>query len=390
VGDELTRRDFLKLCALLGVGAVVTLYSSEIKRVIGQAAEEGGGKIHLIWLNLASDTGCTISMLQASNPDLIEAVEQLGISADFWKALMTPDYDLGWVTAGYTQEDLSQVPLFNAAFGDAPVDLLVVEGAPQLGTPHGSSQGHFCTTGIYNGNPVTGYDLLQRLAAKASYVLAVGQCSSFGGIPAASGNLTGAASVTDALKQASVSTKHPIINIPGCPANPDWTLVTLATVLQGIDPDLDDLGRPKAFFTSYIHDNCPRREAYNRGQMAKTFDDPVGCFWDLGCKGPITQSSCPVKMWNGGIGMCTLTGPMCWGCMHPNFPDPPTSEFFAQVADTPTILGVDVDEVGEVAIAGTAGILAVHALRRTLGKKEEESGKEKATPHSEPPPEAKQ
>jgi len=390
VEAELTRRDFLKLCALLGVGAVVTLYSSEIKRVVAQVAEQGGGKIHLIWLNLASDTGCTISMLQASNPDLIAAVENLGISADFWKAIMTPDYDLGWVSAGYTQEDLSQVPLFNAAFGNAPVDVLVVEGTPQVGTPHGSSQGYFCTTGKYNGNPVTGYDLLQRLAAKASYVVAVGQCSSFGGIPAASGNLTGAVSVKEALKQASVSTKHPIICIPGCPANPDWTLVTLTTVLQGIDPDLDDQGRPKAFFTSYIHDNCPRRDAYNRGQMAKTFDDPVGCFWDLGCKGPITQGSCAIKKWNGGIGFCTQAGPMCWGCMHPNFPDPPTSGFYAPVADTPTILGINVDEVGEVALAGTAGILAVHAIRRSIGKKEGGPEKEKAPAPSEPPSEAKQ
>jgi len=374
----------------MGVGAVVTLYSSEIKRVFGQVAEQNGGKIHLIWLNLASDTGCTISMLQASNPDLIEAVENLGISADFWKALMTPDYDLGWVTAGYTQEDLSQVPLFNAAFGNAPVDVLVVEGTPQVGTPHGSSQGYFCTTGKLNGTPVTTYDLLQKLAAKASYIVAVGQCSSFGGIPAATGNLTGAVPVSEALKLASVSTKHQIINIPGCPANPDWTLVTLATVLQGFDPDLDDQGRPKAFFTSYIHDNCPRREAYNRGQMAKTFDDPVGCFWNLGCKGPITQSSCPATKWNGGTGFCTLAGPMCWGCMHPNFPDPPTSAFYAPVADTPTILGVNVDEVGEVAIAGTAGILAVHAIRRSIGKKEGEPEKEKATPPTEPTSEAKQ
>jgi len=380
------RRDFLKLCAVMGVGTVVTLYSSEIKRVIGQVAEQGGGKIHLIWLNLASDTGCTISMLQASNPDLIEAVEQLGVSADFWKALMTPDYDLGWVSAGYTREDLSQVPLFNAAFGDAPVDVLVVEGSPQVGTPMGSSQGYFCTTGKYNGNSVTGYDLLQKLASKASYVVAVGQCSAFGGIPAAAGNVTGAVSVGEALRQASVSTKHPLINIPGCPANPDWVLVTLADVLQGKDPDLDDQGRPKAFFTSYIHDNCPRRDAYNRGQMAKTFDDPVGCFWDLGCKGPITQASCAITKWNGGTGFCTQEGPMCWGCMHPSFPDSPTSGFFSPIEDTPTIIGVNVDEVGEVAIAGAAGILAVHAIRRSVRKKEGEQDEGKATP----PPEQRQ
>jgi len=328
-------------------------------------------------------------MLQASNPDLIEAVVNLGISVDFWKAIMTPDYDLGWVSSGYTQEDTSQVPILNAAFGDAPLDVLVVEGTPQIGTPTGSSQGYFCTMGTNNGSLVTSYELLQRLAAKASYVVAVGQCSSFGGIPAGNGNVTGAVSVTGALKAASVATKRPVINIPGCPANPDWTLVTLATVLQGFDPELDDLGRPKAFFSSYIHDNCPRRDAYDRGQMATTFDDPVGCFWDLGCKGPITQAACAKTKWNSGIGFCTQAGPMCWGCMHPNFPDKPTSEFFSPLELSPTLLGLTVDNVGEVAIAGAAGILAVHAVKRTLSKKEDET-EEGGSPPAEEAQEAKQ
>jgi len=384
----LHRRDFLKLCTILGVETVIALYSPAIRRAIAEAAEQNGGRVHLIWLALASETGCTISMLQASNPDLIEAVETLNISADFWKALMTPDYDLGWVAAGYTREDLSQVPLFNAAFGDAPVDVLVVEGAPQLGTPSGGNPGDFCTVGVHNGAKITGYDVLQRLAAKASYVVAVGQCSAFGGIPAGKGNVTGAVSVTTALATAGVTTKKPVINIPGCPANPDWTLVTLATVLQGFDPDLDELGRPRAFFSSYIHDNCPRRGAYDRGQMAKTFDDPVGCYWELGCKGPITQSACALTKWNSGTSFCTQAGPMCWGCMHPSFPDPPTSEFFAPIEKTPTIIGVNVDEVGEVAIGGAAGILAVHAIRRSVGRKEEPE--ERAAPPPEQQPEAKQ
>jgi len=43
--------------------------------------------------------------------------------------------------------------------------------------------------------------------------------------------------------------------------------------------------------------------------------------------------------------------------------------------------------VGEVAIAGTAGILAVHAIRRNIGKKEGEPEKEESP---EPPSEAKQ
>jgi hydrogenase small subunit len=369
----LNRRDFLKLCAVMGAGTVAILYSFDIKRVISEAAAQNGGKVHLVWLLLGGDTGCTVSMFQASNPDLVEAVQSLSISADYWQTVMTPDYDLGWVAAGYTTEDRSQAPLMAAAFGNAPVDVLVVEGTPQTAAPPGGGQGAYCTIGEYGGAPVTGYELLQKLAAKAGTVVAVGSCSAFGGIPAGAGGGTGAVPVTEALRMAGVQTKSPVINLPGCPIQPDWTLITLATVLQGFSADLDDLGRPKAFFTEYIHDRCPRRPAYDRGEYAAAFDDPVGCYWKLGCKGPITQSSCAVTKWNGGTGFCTQAGPMCWGCMHPSFPETPTSSFFAPVEQTPKLLGLGLtaDEVGGAVVGGVAAILAVHGARRAVGKGEE-------------------
>jgi NiFe hydrogenase small subunit HydA len=381
-----TRRDFLKLCGVMGISAVVSFYAGDIRKVIAQSTEANGGKVHLIWLPMAGDSGCTISMLQASNPDLIGAVEDLQISADFWQPLMTPDYDLGWVSAGYTSEDRSQVPLMNAAFGNAPVDVLVVEGTPQIGTPPGGSPGDYCTIGEYNGKPVNAYDLLQKLAAKASYVVAVGQCSAFGGIPAAKGNVTQAVPVTKALKAAGVTTKNPVINLAGCPAHPDWTLITLASVLQGFNPELDELGRPKAFFSNIIHDGCPRRGAYGKGQFAATFDDPVGCFWKLGCKGPITQSSCPATKWNGGVSFCTQAGPMCWGCMHPNFPDPPTSPFFTQVELVPAFLGLNVDTIAEVATVGVAVAMGAHAIHHVIVRKKAEAEPPKAEKHNKGEP----
>ena len=249
--------------------------------------------------------------------------------------------------------------------------MLVVEGTPLIGAPPGGSPGDYCWIGEYNGKPATGYQLLQNLAAKASYVVAVGQCSAFGNIPAAKGNLTGGVSVTEALKTAGVTTKNPVINLAGCPAHPDWTLITLASVLQGFMPELDELGRPKAFFSSLIHDNCPRRGAYDAGQFAQAFDDPVGCYWKLGCKGPITQSSCGETKWNGGVSFCTQAGPMCWGCMHPNFPDPPTSPFFSQVELTPTFLGLNADTIGEAAGVAVAAVVGVHAVHHVLAKEKE-------------------
>jgi len=347
-----TRRDFLKLCTYMGAAAVVTYYAADIKKVFAQTAAQNGGKVHLVWLQAAGDSGCTISMLQASNPDLISAVQNLSLSADFWQTLMTPDYDLGWVSAGYDQEPDAQIPLMNAAFGSAPVDVLVVEGAIPVGTPTGSGTqpGDYCKIGTYNGADVNAYTLVQKLAAKASYVISVGQCSAFGGCPAGHGNLTEAVPVTKALSQAGVATAHPVINMAGCPAQPDWVLITLASVLQGYTPDLDSEGRPTAFYSRLIHDECPRRGYYDAGQFATGFDDPE-CLWQLGCKGPITLSSCAETKWNGGTGMCTLGGPMCWGCMHPSFPDAPTSGFFEALPHFP---GVDIPTLE---VAGAAALV---------------------------------
>ena len=372
---QVTRRDFLKLSGVLGAGFVITAYSADIKKVFAQVPD---GKVHLIWLQLAGDSGCSISMLQAYNPDLISSVVDLGISLDFWAPYMTPDYDLGWTTAGYVTENKSQVPLFNAAFGNAPVDVLVIEGTPQVGTPKGGVPGGFCTVGEMNGQPVTGYDLLQKLAAKATNVIAVGQCSAFGGIPAGKGNLTDATSVVNALKMAGVTTKNPVVNMPGCPANPDWTLVTLASVLQGYAPDLDSMGRPLSFYSETIHDHCPRRGAYDRGEFATVFDDSEGCLWKLGCKGPITYGACSLTHWNSGTGTCTLAGPMCWGCMNENFPDPPTAPFFDEIELTPAFFGLNVDDIAVGVAAASAGVIAVHAITKEVrehGKKEDGQAK---------------
>ena len=377
--ESVNRRDFLKLATFLGAGAVVAYYSGDIKRSFAQAAVQNNGKVHLIWLPMGGDSGCTISMLQASNPDLVEAAQNLQLSADFWQPIMTPEYQIGssgWMTEGYTVEDKSQVPLINAAFGDAPVDILVIEGTPQIAAPPGGSAGDFCQLAGYNA-----YELLQNLAPKATYVIAVGQCSSFGGIPAAKGNVTGGTSVTDALQKAGITTKNPVINIPGCPAQPDWTLITLSSVLQGFNPELDSLGRPKAFFSQYIHDTCPRRGYYDKGQFATSFDDPE-CLWNLGCKGPITLSACAVTKWNGGLSFCTQGGPMCWGCMHPSFPDPPTSGFFDAIPHAPGINLETLEIAG--AAAAVVGVGLAAGLTATSKKKNGEVGAGSAETEQKP------
>ena len=142
-------------------------------------------------------------------------------------------------------------------------------------------------------------------------MVAVGSCASFGGIPGAENNPTGAISAVQHLKNQGVST--PAILIPGCPCHPDWLLGTLTHVLKVGIPPLDALGRPKAFFSRLMHDQCARFPDYEREKFAKTFGDE-GCLFKLGCLGPITHTDCALRQWNGGVNSCIRAGAPCTGC----------------------------------------------------------------------------
>jgi hydrogenase small subunit len=90
-------------------------------------------------------------------------------------------------------------------------------------------------------------------------------------------------------------------------------------------PELDDKGRPKAFFGETIHDRCYRRPFYDQGKFAKTFDDEGArngwCLFELGCKGPVTHNACATAKWNGGTSWPVESGHGCLGCSEPDFWD---------------------------------------------------------------------
>ena len=81
----------------------------------------------------------------------------------------------------------------------------------------------------------------------------------------------------------------PVINIPGCPAHPDWItqiVVAVATGRAG-DVSLDDLQRPKTFFQSFTQTGCTRNMHFAYKVSATEFGQRKGClFYDLGCRGP--------------------------------------------------------------------------------------------------------
>jgi hydrogenase small subunit len=214
------------------------------------------------------------------------------------------------------------------------------------------------------GDPVTAGEALQWLANspggaawangnRCLGIVAQGTCASFGGIPAGRGNKTGAKSVKSYLASKGISV--PVINVPGCPPHPDWTVYPIAHILATTQlgsplslPALDRFGRPTAVysgsqgdeFTPFCYD-CPNKDTQNDGAIRKLGD--AGCLGSLGCKGPYTVGDCPIRGKNtsddgfsmnwcvGASGQNSAGGPAvshigegrhpCQGCIMEDFPD---------------------------------------------------------------------
>jgi hydrogenase small subunit len=194
--------------------------------------------------------------------------------------------------------------------------VLIVDG----GIPT-AKNGVYGSIGERNHREVSMVDRVVEFGKDALTIVAVGTCATFGGIPAAAPNPTGCQGVKELLESKGVET--PVINVSGCPPHPDWFVGTVASLLLlGLPAadQVDDFGRPLAFYGKLIHENCQRRAYFDEGKFAKKYGDP-GCLLELGCKGPITYADCPTRLWNTGVNWCVGSGGGCHGCTQPEFPD---------------------------------------------------------------------
>ncbi|HIQ01989.1 MAG TPA: twin-arginine translocation signal domain-containing protein, partial [Anaerolineales bacterium] len=340
-----SRRDFLKLSA----GSVAALGLS-LLRVPGfvkllQAAVE---EVPVIWLQAGTCTGCSVSVLNSLSPTIQEVlVDQVlpgkHLSLGYHATIMAAAGDLA-------MEAMEQVAVNKGGF------VLVAEGAFAT-----KDEGVYCEIGERAGHGITALEHLTRLGADAMAVLALGTCAAYGGIPAAPPNPTGCQSVGQVFAEHGITT--PVINLPGCPPHPDWFVGTVATVLIGglEGVEVDDLGRPVAFYGPLIHDNCARRGHFDAGRFAKKFSDPY-CLYELGCKGPVTHADCSIRLWNGGNNWCVGCGHPCIGCVEPDFPQEGTLYELPSLhtLTPPTTYAPAQEEEASVspAVAGTVGAAA--------------------------------
>ncbi len=264
----------------------------------------------VIWLQCATCTGCSVSVLNSVSPTIKnilvdEVIPEKHISLRFHATVMAGEGD----AVIEAMIDTSHHKKGNY--------ILVVEGA----IPTAGNAVDYGSIGEENGQPISMFDRVESLGRDALAVIALGTCAAYGGIAAGAPNPAQCISVGELFHRRNILT--PLVNIPGCPPHPAWFVGTLARVLLLGLPgaaDLDEHGRPKAFYGKLVHENCPRRAYFDEGKFARAFSEP-GCLNELGCKGPVTSADCPIRLWNHGTNWCIGSGAPCIGCVEPGFPD---------------------------------------------------------------------
>jgi quinone-reactive Ni/Fe-hydrogenase small subunit len=347
--EGLSRRDFMKwasaACAMLMLPASFT-------PTVARAAELMN-RVPIIWLEFQDCAGNSEAILRSDAPTIDELILET-ISLEFNETLMA--------AAGHRAEEHLEEAMktFKGKY------LCVVEGS----IPIGNAQG-WCTIGAKGE---TFEEHLKRVAKDSAAIVAVGTCATFGGVPAASPNPTGAVGVQDIIRG------KPIINIPACPANPaNITGTILHYVLTGQVPELDHLNRPKFAFGYRIHDNCERRAHFDAGEFVEEWGDEGAqnnfCLYKMGCKGPMTFNNCSVIKYNSGTNWPVGAGHGCIGCSEPQFWDKYAGERpMSETKFKAPTGGVEssVDEFG-LGLLTAAGIgIGIHAaISAAAGKKEE-------------------
>lgn len=288
----MSRRTFLQACAAFAASLALPPGSG---RAIARALERTA-RPSVIWLSFQECTGCTESLTRAHAPTVESLIFDM-VSLDYHHTLQA--------AAGDAAEEARR----EAMAANRGRYLLIVDGSLPVGHPAYST-----IAGVSN------LAMLEETAAGAAAVIAMGSCASFGGLPGATPNPTGAAPVSAVVRD------RPLVTLPGCPPIPAVIAGTLAHYLTfGRLPALDPLGRPKAFYGETIHDRCYRRPFYDRGLFADTFDDEGArqgwCLYKLGCKGPTTYNACATTKWNDGTSFPIQSGHGCLGCSQPNFWD---------------------------------------------------------------------
>jgi len=335
-----SRRDFIQFCSWLAAAAGIE--ASGVGQVVH--ALETKPRLPVVWFHFQECTCCSESFIRSSHPIVSDIVLDK-ISLDYTETLQA-------AAGKQAEEALHQtMTKYRGEY------LMLVEGSVPT-----EDDGIYCCIG---GR--TAKDILLEAADGAKAIIAWGSCASNGCIQAAKPNPTGATPVHQLVSGKA------IINVPGCPPIAEVMAGTVVHLLA-FDriPQLDGLGRPKAFYSRRVHDTCYRRPNYDAGLFVEAFDDDNArrgyCLYQMGCRGPVTYNACGVTRWNNGVSFPIQSGHGCIGCSEANFWD--NGPFYQHLASFPGFgIETTADTVGAWAAGVTAAGIAAHAITTNIRKR---------------------
>ena len=337
--NGVSRRDFLKFCSTLA--AAMGLETSGIAQIVH--ALESKSRLPIIWLHLQECTCCSESFIRTSHPILATLLFDQ-ISLDYTETLMA---------ASGEQAEKCMHDTMTKYKGEY---ILMVEGSIPTG-----NEAYCCIGGR------SAKQIVEEAAEGAKIVVAWGNCASSGCVQAANPNPTGAKAVQRIIKGKTV------INVQGCPPIAEVMAGVVVHLLTfGTIPQLDGLGRPKAFYSRRVHDTCYRRANFDAGLFVESFDDENAkrgyCLYKMGCRGPSTYNACGIIKWNEGTSYPIQSGHPCLGCSEAGFWD--NAPFYNR---EPAInaFGIEAtaDEIGLAIGAVTAVGITAHAVATNIRKK---------------------
>ncbi len=334
-----SRRDFVQFCGWMA--AFLGLESSGVAQVV--KALETKRRLPVVWLHFQECTCCSESFIRSSHP----------IVADILLDKVSLDYTETLQAAAGAQAEESLRRTMTERRGEY---LLMVEGSVPV-----AEDGVYCVIGGRSA-----LDIVREAAAGAKAVVAWGNCACAGCVQAARPN------PTQAKPLHQVITGKPIIHVQGCPP--------IAEVMAGVVvhlltfdriPQLDALGRPKAFYSRRVHDTCYRRPYYDAGLFVESFDDENArrgfCLYKMGCRGPTTYNACAVTRWNNGVSYPIQSGHGCIGCAEAGFWD--NGPFYQRLAGFPGFgIETTADRIGLAAGAAALAGAAAHAVLTNVRK----------------------